>query len=129
MSRAGIWTFSRPLRYRNKPVRLPDGSEQVILTGEEKGIDMRIALDIIRLAHRNEYDIAVVFSQDQDLSEVANEVRVIAREQNRWIKIACAFPDSPTSRNRRGINKTDWIRIERTLYDRCIDPRDYRLKQ
>jgi len=94
--------------------------------GEEKGIDVRIALDVIRMAHRDEYDVALLFSQDQDLSEVAAEIRVIAREQNRWIKIACAFPSSPTSRNRRGIDRTDWIPIDRATYDACLDRRDYR---
>lgn len=53
---------------------------------------MRIALDIVRMAHRGEYDVALVFSQDQDLSEVAEEVRTIAREHDRWLKIACAYP-------------------------------------
>jgi hypothetical protein len=55
--------------------------------------------------------VGLVLSQDQDRSEVADEIRMIAREQNRWIKLACAFPSSPMSRNRRGIDKTDWIRI------------------
>jgi uncharacterized LabA/DUF88 family protein len=41
------------------------------VAGEEKGVDVRIALDVIRLAHRAEYDVALLFSQDQDLSEVA----------------------------------------------------------
>ncbi|MDW8031906.1 MAG: NYN domain-containing protein, partial [Candidatus Bipolaricaulota bacterium] len=96
------------------------------LAGEEKGIDVRIAIDVIRLAHRNEYDVALIFSQDQDLSEVAEEVGTIAREQHRWIKVASAFPISPTSRNRRGIEKTDWIPIDRATYDACLDRRDYR---
>ena len=122
----GVHVYSRSLRYRNKTVRLPDGTEYTFLAGEEKGIDVRIALDVIRMAHRNEFDVALVFSQDQDLSEVAAEIRVIAREQNRWIKIACAFPSSPTSRNRRGIDKTDWVRIDRATYDACLDRRDYR---
>lgn len=81
---------------------------------------------MIRLAHSREYDVAVIFSQDQDLSEVADEVRVIAKEQNRWIKVASAFPVSPVVTRARGINKTDWIRIDRTTYDTCIDSRDYR---
>jgi uncharacterized LabA/DUF88 family protein len=122
----GVHVFSRPLRYRNKTVRLADGAEFSFLAGEEKGIDVRIALDVIRMAHRNEYDVALLFSQDQDLSEVSSEIRVIAREQNRWIKIACAFPSSPTSRNRRGIDKTDWVPIDRATYDACLDRRDYR---
>ena len=126
MGRQGVIVFSRPLRYRNRTVALPDGTQHSFLTREEKGIDVRIALDVIALAHRREYDVALVMSQDQDLSEVAEEIRTIAREQRRWIKIASAFPQSPTSRNRRGINKTDWIRIDRELYDQCLDRRDYR---
>ncbi len=128
MSRQGCIIFSRALRYRTQEITLPDGTVHAIRYGEEKGVDVRLALDVIRLAHRNQYDVAVVFSQDQDLSEVAEEVRLIAKEQNRWIKVACAFPSSPTLRNRRGINKTDWIRIERATYDACLDPRNYRLK-
>jgi uncharacterized LabA/DUF88 family protein len=128
LGRQGVVVNWRLLRYRNQTVRLPDGSEHTFLTGEEKGIDVRIALDVIRMAHRREYDVALILSHDQDLSEAADEIRVIAREQQRWIKVASAFPDSPTHRNRRGIDKTDWIRIDRTTYDACIDRRDYRPK-
>ena len=106
----GCHVYSRPLRYRNKTVRVPDGTEHSFLTAEEKGIDVRIALDVIRMAHRQDYDVAVIFSQDQDLSEVADEIRVVAAEQQRWIKVACAFPFSPTTRNRRGIQRTDGSR-------------------
>ncbi len=128
MGRQGVRVFSRPLRYRNKAVRLPDGSTHTFLAGEEKGIDVRIALDVIRMAHQQAYDVAVIFSQDQDLSEVAEEIRTIGREQDRWVKVACAFPYSVTTRNRRGIEKTDWIRIDRATYDDCLDTRDYRPK-
>lgn len=129
MGRQGVQVFSRPLRYRNNRVLLPDGSEHTYLAGEEKGIDVRLALDVIRLAHRNAFDVALIFSQDQDLSEVAAEIREIAREQSRWIKVASAFPCSPASRNARGIDKTDWIRIDRAAYDACLDRRDYRAKR
>ncbi len=129
MGRKGVQTFFRCLRYRNRTVKLPSGATHTFLAGEEKGIDVRIALDVISLAHRRNYDVAVIFSQDQDLSEAAEEVRAIAQEQNRWIKVACAFPFSPTTRNRRGIDKTDWIKIDRAVYDACLDTRDYRPKK
>ena len=128
MSWQKIHIYSRPLRYRNRIVNLPDGTEHSFLAGEEKGIDVRMAIDIIRMAHRKEFDVALIFSQDQDLSEVAAELRTIAAEQGRWIKATCAFPLSPTTRNRRGIDKTDWIPIDRATYDACIDRRDYRKK-
>ncbi len=66
--------FSRPLRYRNVKVRLPDGTFHTFLSGEEKGVDVRLALDVIRLAHAGAYDVALIFIQDQDLSEVAAEI-------------------------------------------------------
>jgi hypothetical protein len=75
MGRQGVHVYSRPLRYRTKTVRLPNGMVLTFMAGEEKGVDVRIALDVIRLAHRDEYDVAVLFSQDQDLSEVAEEVK------------------------------------------------------
>jgi uncharacterized LabA/DUF88 family protein len=128
MSRQGVITYSRALRYRNQRFRLPDGTSQTVMVGQEKGIDVRIALDIVAAAYRQSADVLLVFSQDQDLSEVADEIRMIAEGQSRWLKIACAFPASPTSINRRGINGTDWIRLDRALYDSCLDTRDYRPK-
>jgi len=125
MGRHGVVVFSRPLRYRNKTVNLPDGGAHTFLVGQEKGVDIRIALDIVRAVREKNCDVAVVFSQDQDLSEVAEEVRLIAKEQDRWIKIASAYPVSPAALNRRGVNKTDWIKIDRDLYDSCIDPKDH----
>jgi uncharacterized LabA/DUF88 family protein len=86
MGRRGIHVFSRTLRYRNEVLSLPGQPTYTVLVGEEKGIDVRIALDIIRLAHRGDYDVALMFSQDQDLSEAADEVRLISHEQQRWIK-------------------------------------------
>ena len=128
MGTRGIHTFSRPLRYRKQTVALPGGATTTVRVGQEKGIDVRLALDVVRLARELVFDVALIFSQDQDLSEVADEVRAISREQNRWIKQACAFPQSPASRNRRGVNRTDWIPIDRPTYDACIDPVDYRPK-
>ena len=127
MGRTGINLFSRNLRYQNEETKCSScGKISTTLVGHEKGIDVRMALDIVRLAHQKKYDVAVIFSQDQDLSEVADEVRRISIEQKRWIKIVSAFPISPTKKDNRGINKTDWIKIDKQTYDSCIDPNDYR---
>jgi hypothetical protein len=104
-----VFTFSRTTRH-----------------GKEKGIDVRIALDIVRLALARIYDVALVFSQDQDLSEAADEVRAISIDQGRWIKVACSFPLSAQTPNRRGINGTQWLPIDKRMYDQCLDPVDYR---
>lgn len=127
MGTRGVVTFSRSLMYRNQKVSLPDRTTTTVLVGHEKGVDVRLALDVVRLAREGAYDVALLFSQDQDLSEVADEVRAISMAQRRWIKPACAFPVSPTYTNTRGVNKTDWVPIDRALYDSCIDRSDYRM--
>ena len=113
----GIEVVSRPLRYDRRPLA---GD-----IGREKGIDVRIAIDVISAAYENECDVAVIFSQDQDLAETAAEIRRIAVCEKRWIRIACAYPQSEKSANRRGINNTDWIALDRAVYDSCLDARDY----
>lgn len=124
----GVVTYSRPLRYQISKFTLPDGTETSRRVGHEKGIDIRLALDVVRLARENRYDVALLFSQDQDLSEAVDEVRAVSLEQNRWIKVACAFPIGPGTQNVRGINGTDWIKIHQADYDRCLDPNEYRPK-
>jgi uncharacterized LabA/DUF88 family protein len=128
LTRDGVHAFCRPLRYRLQTIHLPDGTSHSAVVGQEKGVDVRLAIDVIGLAHQRAYDVALVFSQDQDLSEVADEIRQIAAQQDRWIKMASVFPFSPASPNRRGINGTDWIKIHRATYDACLDTRDYRPK-
>jgi len=129
MGTRGVRTFSRPLRYRNQTVLSPGAGPVVALVGQEKGIDVRIALDVVRYALENAYDVAVIFSQDQDLSEVVQDVKKISSLEERWIKIASAFPVSAAISKPRGINGTDWIPIDRSTYDACLDPNDYRRKK
>lgn len=126
MKRAGIAVTTRPIRYRKEIVMDVAGNPQTVTTPQEKGVDVRLALDIVRAARKSEFDVAVIYSQDQDLFEVVSEVREIAREQRRSIVVACAFPDSANASSRRGIDRTQWIRMDRAMYDACLDPRDYR---
>ena len=126
MRRAGIVVTSRPLRHRVETVRLPDGSVHDIPVEREKGVDLRIGLDVVRMARNAELDVAIVFSQDQDLAEVAREVRDISRSAGRWLKIVSAFPYGPNATSTRGIDRTDWFRMDREFYDACLDPRGYR---
>ena len=78
------------------------------------------------MARNAELDVAIIFSQDQDLGEVAREVRDISRSTDRWLKVVSAFPAGSNATVRRGIDRTDWFRMNREFYDACLDPRDYR---
>lgn len=118
MSRSGVVVTTRPLRYMEE--LLDDGNYAYI--AREKGIDVRIAIDVLTMGERKQFDVAVIFSQDQDLAELGTEIRDFSRRQNRWIKIASAFPVGSSSKNDRGINNTDWVKIDQAMYDRCLDP-------
>ena len=126
MRRRGVHVFTREIRYRDQSINLGDGATLIRPVAQEKGVDVRIAIELIRYAFSEEYDVALIFSQDQDFSEAVDEIKRIAEKRKRWVKVASAYPVSPTCRNRKGINGTDWISIERELYDGCLDPTDYR---
>ena len=113
MKKPLVQTFSRPLVYRNG-------------TAQEKGIDVRLALDAVRFAHENLYDVALIFSQDQDFSELAVVIKRIAATQGRWVTVVCAYPFSAAYPNKSGIDKTDCFKIDKTLYDQAIDSYNYR---
>lgn len=46
----------------------------------EKGVDVRIAVELIRLARLGEYDIAYLLSSDTDLVPAIEEVRSLGRQ-------------------------------------------------
>lgn len=126
MKTAGINVTHRKLRYHRESSFDASGSPCTVVTAHEKGIDVRLALDIVATARRSEWDVAIIFSQDQDLAEVASEVRAIANEQGRSVEICCAYPDGPSATSRRGIDNTQWIKMDQAFYDACLDPTDYR---
>ncbi len=129
MKRAGLSVTTRPIRYHRQEVLLDDGTTQEVTTPQEKGVDVRLALDIVNLARTRQFTVGVIYSQDQDLAEVVTEVRQIAKEQDRWIKLISAFPSGNKATSVRGINGTDWHRIDQATYDSCLDPKDYRPKE
>ncbi len=112
-----VTVFTTPLHYNTQII-----NGVSVDVASEKGVDIRIALDLVRMARLNQYDVAVLFSRDSDFREVALEIRSIAAEKNRWIKIASVFPDT----YKRGIDQTDWLPLSRQDYEACIDTNDYR---
>ncbi len=129
MERRGVHVVRRVLKYAEQPVEVSPGVLRKVRIGRETGIDIRIALDLVRLARHRQYDVAIIFSQDQDLAEAVTEVKAISREIDHWIRLESAFPVGPKKHSRRGINGTNWHRLDKALYDRCIDPTDYRPKR
>ena len=125
MERDGITVTTRPLRYRKRRVFDEDGDVEFLVQAEEKGIDIRIALDLVRMARRDQLTSAIIYSQDQDLNEVVAEIEAIGEFKGIEIKLASAFATSPASDFDRGIDRTQWLRFDKDMYDRCVDESDY----
>ncbi len=116
----GVRVYSRPLRYRRRSVLDDLGKPRIAVVGEEKGIDVRISLDVIQMAIDAEFDVALLFSQDQDFVELARDVRSVSRRQGRWIKMASTYPTPSGASALRGVDKTDWLPIDRVTYEACL---------
>ena len=128
LKRSGVHVTTRPIRYRIQKVEGVGGSVEETVVPQEKGIDIRLALDLVSLARKRQFDVAIIYSQDQDLNEVVAEVKEIAADQNRPIVVASAFPAGPRATSRYGIRGAEWIKMDQAFYEACLDPRDYRPK-
>ncbi|MCX7022817.1 MAG: NYN domain-containing protein [bacterium] len=129
MGKRGINVYSRYIKYREKAFNCPNcGIDFPVRFGQEKGIDLRLAIDAIRMARNNEYDVCIIFSQDQDFTELVKELKSISMDEDKWLRVVCAYPVSQKKTNTQGIHGTQSIEIDKKLYDLCIDPLDYRPK-
>ena len=93
---------------------------------QEKGVDVRIAIDLIRLTYEKKYDVAMIVSQDWDFGPAVSLAKEIAKGQGLQLVFESCFPVGPGTTNTRGVPGTNWIEIDQATYDACFDPRDYR---
>jgi uncharacterized LabA/DUF88 family protein len=128
-----FYAFETPLAYgmEKVPVEDPNTGKITLQAAEiarEKGTDVQIGIDLFKLAAANQYDVAVLFSQDRDLAGAINSVIGIKNQTGRLIYLECAFPVDPAlpRHYRRGVPNTKWVPINKTDYDACIDRNYYR---
>jgi hypothetical protein len=57
-------------------------------------------------------DVVLLFSQDQDLTEAVDGIKAISRQSGHPVKVVCAYPVGPGTTNSRGVDRTDWVRID-----------------
>lgn len=94
--------------------------------GQEKGVDVSIAIDLIRFTYEQAYDVAIIVSSDGDFGPAVKLAKQIAGDQGRLLVFESAFPYQAGRYERRGVPGTNWIHIDKNLYDSCFDQIDYR---
>ena len=120
----GFW--SNKLRYlASRGIHVYKG--RVNPGGQEKGVDVSLAIDLIKLTYDQEYEIAIIVSQDWDFGPAVKMAKTIAKDQQRLLSFYSAFCVGPETDYERGIPGTKWIQITKPMYDACLDPTDYRI--
>lgn len=60
--------------------------------GQEKGVDVSLAIDLIKLTYEKAYDVAILVSQDMDFGPAVKLAKEIAQNQHRQLEFDSAFP-------------------------------------
>jgi hypothetical protein len=111
----GVSVVSRPLRYpRDWPQSKP----------EEKGIDVKLAIDAVMMGVAREYDVAVIGSCDTDLAPAVEALLELKQRRGQPSPEVIAWEGRP---GRIGISGVQLVqrRIERVDFEKVRDNTDY----
>lgn len=107
-----VTLIRRPLKYR---------TENGVLVAQEKGVDVALAVDLVRLATTKAFDVAILFSRDTDLVPALETVRSL---RVAWVEVA-TWENSSRLRFSDG-NSGPWCHLLRANdYARVCDPTNY----
>ena len=95
-------------------------------SGQEKGVDVSIAIDLLKLTYEKAYDVAILVTGDSDLGPAVKLAKAIAKTYASFPTFESAFPFELGKHDPRGVPGTTWIHIDKALYDACRDPKEYR---
>jgi uncharacterized LabA/DUF88 family protein len=112
------WTTASEASVVRRQLRYPKGWPHV--PAREKGIDVALAVDFVRLAMQREYDVGILFSSDTDLMpalETVADLKLARVEVADWGKsVRLRFP---------GTNLPWCHHLTKVDYLAVADPTDY----
>lgn len=115
---AHAWARNPTVTVIRRPLRYPRNWPQT--PAQEKGIDVAIAVDFVRLAIEGAYDVGVLFSCDTDLMPAIETVGAVGPAH---VEVAAW---SGTSRLRLPGSNLPWCHyLSDDQYQRCRDITDY----
>ena len=113
---------SKLRRLRNQGIVVTRGA--VSRNRQEKGTDISLAIDLVTDAYEQEYDAAIIVSQDADFAPAVRRAKEVARKQGRFVTIQSSFPEVHGKQS-TGIRGTTFVPIDKALYDTCLEADRY----
>jgi hypothetical protein len=111
----GAKVFARPLRYPKAwPAEPP----------KEKGVDVKLAIDMVTMAVADQYDVAILASCDTDLAPAVEAVLAVCKDRGRPTIELVAWKGRS---NKIGIGgqQLTYRMIDQVLFDAIRDGTDY----
>lgn len=128
---AAVWKASPLVEVIRRPLQYPYGWPDASLPGEkprEKGIDVALAIDFVRLAIEDRYDVGVLVSGDTDLKPALEAVYDYKGPAGpRPETAAWSVPGVHSTRLAIQPRKLWCHWMERKVYQAMVDPIDYSL--
>jgi len=75
--------------------------------GQEKGVDVSLSVDLVRLTYEQAYDAAIIVSQDWDFGPAVRLAKQIATTQHRNLSFDSCFPYDGSYGSNRGVPGTN----------------------
>lgn len=79
----------------------------------EKGVDILVALELLRGAYRDEYDVAILVAGDGDYADIVTEVRAVGKTVlNAFFSEQKSYELAKASNGFIDLNHVNWSSIE-----------------
>ena len=120
----GFW--SNKIRYlRSRGIYVYRG--RVNAGGQEKGVDVSLALDLVRATYDRQYEAAIIVSHDWDFGPAVRLAKETAPSAGPEARLRVLFPGrSWEPFTERSSGNDLGVPIDQATYDACRDSRDYR---
>jgi uncharacterized LabA/DUF88 family protein len=123
-----IWEQDPRVKAILRTLAYPHGWPEASLPGEkprEKGIDVALAIDFVRMAVEQEYDVGILMSTDTDLKPALEVVDSLSRGQIR-AEVAAWSGEGMHNRRLAVAGRRLWCHwLDKAAYQFAADPKSY----
>jgi hypothetical protein len=119
---AAAWEANPAVAVLRRPLRYPSGWPQQ--RAQEKGVDVALGIDFVRLSVRGTYDVGILMSTDTDLVP-ALEAALEIKTTRVHIEVAAWAGRGANRRLSIGGNLPWCHQLDRAAYDQVRDVHDY----